>query len=231
MRPTRIRDNVMRKILLFLGVFLLIFSACEKKEETHNKEETYNFKSSGIYNGYDYVDLGLSVKWAAYNVGATKPEEYGDYFAWGEVRSKEVYNWYTYKFLVERYPLTLSKYQGEDDVILEFVDDAATVNWGEGWRVPTYEELDELKTKCVWSFIKLNGISGYKVIGPNANSIFLPVSGCMEGESLIGVGVRGNYWSSLSRDCLAYYVSFTQKEIIWFGCGIYYGFSVRAVCE
>ena len=154
--------------------------------------------------GYEYVDLGLpsGLKWATCNVGATKPEEYGDYFAWGEVKPKGYYDWATYKHGIDNYNLTKycnnSNY-GKDgfidyDVILDPEDDAATVNWGKTWRMPTKAEQDELRNNCKWICTIQNGVDGYKVTGPNGNSIFLPSTGYMDEGTLNSAGAA--YWSS-----------------------------------
>ena len=134
----------------------------------------------------ELVDLGLSVKWAACNVGATQPHEYGDYFAWGETSAKNCYD------------KTNSKTYGKsmDDISGNASYDAARANWGGSWRVPTKSEMEELVKKCYWKRIVLSGINGYKVIGPNGNSIFLPFTGHYEGMSLKDVGTHGCYWSS-----------------------------------
>ena len=194
-----------------------------------------------IISGAQAVDLGLSVKWASCNVGATKPEEYGDYFAWGEVKPKKLYSWETYKYCNGSYN-TLTKYNSDsrygrvdNKSTLEAQDDAATVNWGGEWRMPTKEEQYELRTKCTWVWTTLNGVNGYKVIGSNGNSIFLPAAGCMYRRSLSNAGSRGFYWSSsLYTDypSNAYYVFFLSDHVLWI---IFNnrdsGQSVRPVCQ
>ena len=192
-----------------------------------------------IISGPQAVDLGLSVKWASCNVGATKPEEYGDYFAWGEVKPKGVYSWKTYKYSKGPYN-TLTKYNPyssygrvDNKSTLEAQDDAATVNWDGAWRMPTKEEQDELRTKCKSVWTKLNGVNGYKVIGPNGNSIFLPAAGFMIGSGLCGAGSSGYYWSSsLNADdpSDAYFVYFLSVYVYWSRNPRYYGQSVRPVC-
>lgn len=130
-----------------------------------------NVKNRGFHSGHEYVDLGLSsgTLWATCNVGATKPEDVGDYFAWGETRPKEEYNWETYKWCKGRYD-TQTKYCTDSDhgtvdnkSILELSDDAANVNWGGDWRMPTKEELDELHTECTWTWTTQNGVKGCKI--------------------------------------------------------------------
>lgn len=155
-------------------------------------------------NGHEYVDLGLSVKWATCNVGATTPEEYGDYFAWGEVEPKEVYDWTTYKWC-NGSSNTLTKYNNkssygtvDNKTTLELSDDAATTSWGGSWRMPTDTELTELREQCTWTWTTENGVNGYKVTSKgNSNSIFLPAAGFYQGDSLNHIGKYGLYWSSL----------------------------------
>ncbi len=165
---------------------------------------------------YESVDLGLSVKWATFNVGATKPEEYGDYFAWGEVEPKDDYSWNTYIYYDGS---NLIKYTSNDSkIVLDPEDDAATMNWGGTWRMPTKAEQDELSTKCTWDRTTQNGVDGYKVTGPNGNSIFLPAAGYMFGGTLNGAGSNGYYWSgSLGTDdpSRAYYLYFYLGNVRW----------------
>ena len=144
-----------------------------------------------------YVDLGLSVKWATFNVGATSPEDYGDYFAWGETSTKETYDY-------DNCPtdgLDILQLQArgyidsEGNLTAQY--DAATANWGGSWRMPTKAEMQELIDKCNWKWTTQNGVEGYKVTGPNGNSIFLPAAGCRLGSSLSSYAGRyGFYWSS-----------------------------------
>lgn len=193
--------------------------------------------------GHKYVDLGLpsGLKWATCNVGATKPEEYGDYFAWGEVKRKTEYNWSTYKYVEKDGKLTKycsdSSY-GKDGftdskIVLDPEDDAATVNWGGNWRMPTYKEMGELIEKCTWIWTTQNGVRGYKVVGPNGNSIFLPAAGFRSGTSLLSAGSYGDYWSSSlysSNPRYAYRVYFSSSCMYRDFSDRYYGFVVRPVC-
>lgn len=163
----------------------------------------------------EYVDLGLpsGVKWAIFNVGATKPEEYGDYFAWGETEPKELYDESTYS---------------------EKEEDAATANWGSEWRMPTQAEQDELRTECSWTWMTENDVNGYKVVGPNGNSIFLPAAGYCSGSSLYNVGHKGFYWASslyMGNTSYAYYLSFTYNDVSRYSNDRCYGQSVRPVYD
>ena len=137
------------------------------------------------------IDLGLSVKWASCNVGATAPEEYGGYYAWGETEEKRDYSWKNYKYS-NGDPMTDDSGIGE---LENSDDDVATVKWGGSWRMPTTEEQDELRYNCTWTGAVLNGVNGYRVTGPNGNSIFLPAAGYCDGTEVYGQGSYGGYWS------------------------------------
>ena len=162
------------------------------------------FKTLGeSENGYGYVDLGLSsgLKWAACNVGAITPEEYGNYYAWGETTPKTAYTWRTYKWGNASYN-AITKYCTDSDygtvdnkTVLDPEDDAAVVNMGGSWRMPTFNELNELKTKCTWTWTTQNSKKGYLVTSKtNGNSIFLPAAGCHYDGDLYGY--PNGYWSS-----------------------------------
>ena len=192
---------------------------------------------------HEWVDLGLpsGTLWATCNVGASAPEDYGDYFAWGETAPKDYYEWSTYKWCNgDRY--TMTKYCADSDhgyngfvdnkTELDPEDDAAYVNWGPQWRMPTREQQDELREKCTWTFLTRNGVKGRLVIGPNGNSIFLPFAGAREGESLHDAGSCGYNWSRSLRPNLsfsAYYLRFTSGYVQWNDYPRYYGLVVRAV--
>ena len=150
------------------------------------------------------VDLGLSVKWASCNIGASKPEEYGCYYAWGEIETKIIYNWSTYKWCDQRSD-RLTKYNTsqsrgfviDDKVELDESDDVAHIKLGGEWRIPTEKELKELKDNCIWTWTTRNGVYGYNVASKtNSNSIFLPASGGKDQDELYHAGQAGSYWSS-----------------------------------
>lgn len=160
----------------------------------------------GEVNGHKYVDLGLSVKWATCNVGANKPEEPGDYFAWGETMPKDYYDWSNYKWCAGDYD-ELTKYCDKSSYsydyfsidkiyVLQLSDDAARVNWGGNWRMPLKSEFDELYNSCTWTSTTQNGTAGYLVTGKNGNSIFLPKAGYKDQGSLTDLGSNDYYWSS-----------------------------------
>ena len=173
-----------------------------------------------IENGYKCVDLGLSVRWATCNIGANYPEEYGDYFAWGEVKPKTEY--------------TQSNYSNVTNEDSPSSTDAATTHWGGNWHTPTDAEWAELCEKCTWERTILSGVKGYKVISNiNGNSIFLPMGGFREGNSLNETRSSGCYWSSslYSTNPLAYGVLLSDKGIGRRVYNRYYGFSIRPVCQ
>lgn len=119
------------------------------------------------------VDLGLSVRWASHNLGATAPHEFGGYYAWGENTEKLSYeqrNFWLYDAETQKTTFPESEIRGTEH-------DAAHVSWGGGWRLPSAAEIDELVEKCTAEWTELNGIEGYKMTGPNGNSIFLPKTG------------------------------------------------------
>ncbi|MBQ9363643.1 MAG: hypothetical protein IJT97_09545, partial [Bacteroidaceae bacterium] len=194
---------------------------------------------------YEAVDLGLSVKWATMNVGASSPEEYGDYFAWGETEPKDNYDWSTYKWCNGSYN-TQTKYCTKsslgtvhDKTLLELEDDAAHAIWGGSWRMPTDEEWIELQTNCILEWTSQNGVWGCKVTAFNGNSIFLPGAGyrCDTGFKL--VGGLGQYWSSSLYADYPIYVQHSgfdsysgyYDEICNGNTYRYYGLSVRAVSD
>ena len=175
-------------------------------------------KPTGTVKGYGYVDLGLSVKWATHNIGAETPEEFGDYYAWGEIRTKNKYDWQTYKFAIIPDPRFLDGFSKYDvkfpegrlfilqsealnlETKLESTDDAAHQIWGGSWRMPTHDEWLELKKKCLWIWTSINGHSGYRIISKkNGKSIFLPASGHIHStfdDNNNRFGECGYYWSS-----------------------------------
>lgn len=175
------------------------------------------------------VDLGLSVKWAAYNIGATSPEEYGDYYAWGEVESKIDYTEKTYQFYrADKYNYILP--DGLSDISATKYD-AATANWGNGWRMPTKLEIMELCEKTTIVYVNYNNIKGNRFIGPNGNSIFLPNAGYRDEYGLIDAGVAGQYWSSSVNESNKNY-SYTMIPSYYNKVKINYrscGLSIRAV--
>lgn len=180
------------------------------------------------------VDLGLSVKWANFNIGAFDPTHYGDYFAWGETEPKETYSWATYKWC-DGTEGNMTKYNSADGkTILEPADDAAQVHWGGKWRMPTEEEQQELIDRCRWERITLNGVAGYKVIGPNGNSIFIPIAGAYNSfdNQLNSVGSIGwIYSSTIATEIRAYEIHIEEGGIQQRNCSRCVGLTIRPVYD
>ena len=165
----------------------------------------------------EYVDLGLpsGLKWAKCNLGASKPSESGDYYAWGETAPKAEYTWATYKWMqagqsdwkyITKYTFadgvtegiwydSSGNFIGDNLTTLRPADDAATQQLGSPWRMPTVDEIEELITKCTWTWTTQDGVNGYQVDGPNGNAIFLPASGSLLYSSIAYAGSTGRYWS------------------------------------
>ena len=141
---------------------------------------------------YKKVDLGLSVCWAEHNIGASSPEKYGDYFAWGETEPKSNYTAETNKY----YDKTKKTYIDIGKDISGTKYDVARAQWGGNWRMPRLEEIKELIDKCSWQWTELKGINGYKVTGPNGNSIFLPAAGYRRGGDVYCCSTIGYFWSA-----------------------------------
>ena len=203
------------------------------------------------------VDLGIEMTradgttyklyWAECNLGAEKPEDYGDYYAWGETETKEDYSWSTYKYanggynkLTKYCPSDRAKYWDgagapDNKTVLEPEDDVAHVKLGGNWRMPTDEEWTEIRTKCTWTWTTQNGVNGRLVTASNGNSIFLPAAGNRYGSSRDEVGSHGYYWSSslytdLPND--AWRVYFFDGDVCrYYSYGRYFGFSIRPVSE
>ena len=174
------------------------------------------------------VDLGLSVLWADRNVGASSPGDYGSYYAWGETSTKNDYSWGTYQYYDG------SNWTNIGSNISGSRYDVARQRWGGGWKLPTKSQWEELINRCTWTWTTQGGHSGYKVTGPNGNSIFLPAAGCRDGTSSYGVGSFGDYWSSTlleSSTDYAWYLHFNSGIHGMYGNYRNYGHTVRPVTE
>lgn len=235
MRINRLFANVAGKALALATVMMtmcVVFTACSKDNED---------PKPGSDTG-KYVDLGLpsGLKWATCNLGATKPEEYGDYYAWGETTIKNKYEWNTYKWCkgseksMTKY-CTDSKYGyngfADGKTALEAEDDVATAKLGAPWRMPTGDEIKELLDKCTWEWTQLNGVKGYKGTGPNGKFIFLPAAGFRSGADLVLAGSWGYFWSSslYSDDSARTRILGFNPNIHDWGSLRFFGFSVRPV--
>lgn len=219
----------------------------------NDDDEVGNTSHASDTRGHDYVDLGLpsGLKWATMNLGAKSPEDYGDYFAWGETKKKDYYDWQSYKWCTSdgtENHTRMTKYCSHSEygtvdnkIVLEPNDDAAHVVWGGDWRMPTREEMVELREKCTWEWTSLNRVNGYKVTGPNGKSIFLPAASAMYKDIAAPLaGTNGDYWTSSVNpdfnslthgDFIAFCLYTTPREY-YVGCaGRGNGDSVRAVCK
>lgn len=240
----------MKKFLLIGFYSLLLLVSCEGNNEPNNNpssnnnqnQENYdnNIKLENYENGHEYVDLGLpsGILWATKNVGSSSPEGFGNYFAWGETEYKVSYEESTYKWgLYKHYEkYCTSDFYGEIDnkTILELNDDAAYINWGGNWRIPTFKEYEELINCCTWIWgtkVTNEGlnINGYIITGPSGKSIFLPASGERPNNNYDGL--TGSYWSCElgSDDYRAKVITFDSKGKELDQHSRYYGYSIRPV--
>lgn len=210
------------------------------------------------YGEPEYVDLGLSVKWATFNIGASDPSEVGTYFAWGEVEfdPERSYTKASYKFQdpgfaadLDNFVDYMTKYCNTTDLgspdykyVLEPEDDAANVKWGDGWRMPTASEMNEL-LQCEWTRLEADdedneyGIMGYRVTGNTGNSIFIPAGGYYYAKNSYYMGQELHYWTSSVYDSSCIYANGLQvskygtktPEVTF--CGRYMAYPVRPVHE
>ena len=167
----------MKKFYLLLALFGVLTAGCSELgidlDNLLNKggnDEVVNKITKNVSSDMA-VDLGLSVKWSPYNIGANSPEEYGNYYSWGETAPKA-------KYVKDGYS---AGYEVLDDISGNPKYDAATANWGEGWRMPTQAEYIELLQSCSLQWTKQNNVSGIKITGTTGNSIFIPAAGCLVG--------------------------------------------------
>lgn len=206
----------MKRMILFAAALLLVTGIGwnqkavkqikrEKTEKVLSSKSGKNVKtrsktnlkkqSDGVINGHDYVDLGLpsGTKWATCNIGSSSPEKFGNYYAWGETDAKDRYDGNNYQ--VDGHRSELKKARIIDEAgNLRISNDIASIVWGSPWRLPTKDEIMELKEMCKWTPTVRNGISGLLVTGPNGHTIFLPKAGWKEGKRLVNQG--GTYWSA-----------------------------------
>lgn len=226
------KNNYMQKFffLLMMGFSLCAVQACSGDDDESRVLDNGNF----LVSGHEAVDLGLSVKWATCNVGASSPEDYGGYYAWGEtevMKEKDSYKWYKKNDLWDE----VIKYDENKDgkTVLDPSDDVATVNWGIKWRMPTKKEIDELINKCAWIGTTRNNVEGCVIFGPSGRSIFLPAAS--ERFDVYFQGEHGYYYSAT----LSENDSFRAYTLFFFNDGDSYlheesrthGFSVRPVTE
>ena len=192
-------------------------------------------------DNHEYVDLGLpsGTLWATCNIGANSPEQYGDYFAWGETAPKDYYDWSTYKWCngtwdsLTKY--NIQNYYGTVDnkEELEPADDAAQANWGLSWQMPTMAQQEELHEHCNWQWTTMNGVNGYLGTGPSGKTLFLPAAGYKEGTRIVTEGTFGYYWSHslyYGMSLYAYYqLFFSGSSPSWNKQERSFGLSIRPV--
>ena len=172
------------------------------------------------------VDLGLSVRWANCNVGATKPTESGAFFAWGETSEKEIYDWDSY---------VDSDCTALRSSISGTLNDAAYVAWGDQWRLPSLVEMQELCDRCTWTWCDEDGVTGCRVTGPSGASIFLPAAGVRQGGTGYLSNSYGSYLSGNADATNCYYARslvFYKDASHWIDTSLRdYGQVARAVCS
>lgn len=200
-------------ILWTMTVASLSLGGCDK-EEPQVEDIPFQNNSYPSPKEDEAVDLGLSVFWAPYNVGASKSTEYGNYYAWGEIEPKVKYSFDTYKLD----PFWSANVTGTSS-------DVAHVKWGGKWRIPTIEETVELVTKCKWVEKKVDGVYGMEITGPSGNSIFLPAAGRCVDSNIEDKNHMGHYWQGTATaytdiENMYYY---DLNQVIW-------GLSIRPVC-
>lgn len=246
----------MRKLIISLGVFVATVSGLLAQNKM-----LVNLKSGTIV-GYtvtdvesvtweigeqhEYVDLGLpsGLKWATCNVGASAPEEYGDYYAWGETVTKTNYSISTYEHYKIETSTDADGFEIEEHILINLGDisgteyDVAHQKWGGSWRMPTQNEFQELYDYCTWTWGTNNSVRGYKVTGTNGNWIFLPAAGYRSDTFLYCDGSYGYYWSSTpcrysSFPNCVYNLDFSNGYVnpSVFSTGRCNGLSVRPVTE
>ena len=192
------------------------------------------YVNSGTENEHNWVDLGLSIKWATMNIGANTPEEEGYYFSWGEVEAKNYFSWGTYKYC-NGSETSLTKYCSDtyygivdNKMVLDSNDDAASVNWGGDWRMPTIDEIQELLTKCTWDRITQNGQDCWKAIGTNGNCLILPCTSVISNGDYYNTYRFAYYWTKNCDNTDAYALRLSNRTIeTW---DRYVGIPIRPVC-
>jgi len=226
--------------MIFALVAMVFVAVCNNspKNNAGNVENgtRENDTLTGELNGHRWVDLGLpsGALWSTCNVGADRPEAYGNLYAWAETKTKKEYYFGTYKYVDDQNSVT--KYNKSDFIdMLQPVDDAATANWGYGWRTPQEEEMRELVENCTHEWTTQNGVKGCIFKAKNGNQIFLPAAGNIcDGSELDGAGYIGFYWtSSIGPEYpdYAWYLFFASDAFeLTHSYARCCGFSVRPIC-
>ena len=238
----------MKRLFLLISLCVATIALAQTIYVYQDCDKNVQPATSGVLDGHEWVDLGLpsGTLWATCNVGASTPEENGKYFAWGETSPKSKYSWSTYKYGTAENQLTKYCTQSnygkngftDNKTVLDAEDDAATANWGNGWRMPTKGELDELCNNCSSVWTTQGGKKGRLLAGPNGNTLFLPAAGYYLEGSLYDAGSEGYYWSNSlgGNPDRAYYLVFDWDDSYTnviaynhFNAGRFNGQSVRPV--
>ena len=214
-------------------------SGTQNRRSSHNRSGNQNRSSrqnrSGSQNRASLcpdnkhphmIDLGLpsGTKWACCNVDASKPEDYGGYYYWGETTTKSKNEWETYKY----------EYRDFGESICGTQYDVAHMKWGGSWQMPSFNQIEELLAECKSKWTTVNGVKGHRFTGPNGGSIFLPASGGRDITGLDGRGRYGNYWSGTQEDFydrFAYILNLVSDGALWRGGDRGLGFPVRPVAK
>ena len=201
---------------------------------SYGRELCFTTEEHTYHRDHEYIDLGLSVKWAIENLGESLPGKSGDYYAWGETKTKTDYSWSTYQYgsssSLTKYNDDPEKGKVDNKTQLELSDDAANAVWGGDWRMPTSKELAELYKNCDWTYIADQ--QGFRVTSRiNGKSIFLPMGGCMSGTSIFEPGKHAYYWTNTLSDdpSLVHVLYFNNKGYKDVTSPRYYGCFIRPV--
>lgn len=232
-------QRIVKALAAVMLLTVMFTMGCAPEEDPYN-----GGNNNGDAETHEYVDLNLpsGTLWATCNLGADTPEGYGDYFAWGETQSKTSYDWSTYKYckggfdqLIKYCNASNYGYHGFKDDLSSLLpeDDAATVNWGNDWCMPTTAQWGELYQNTTNNWTTQNGVNGILFTASNGNSLFLPAAGFRSDDDLNYVGAIGYYWSSIlcpSPPCTAWYFDFVSySHSLDYGILRNCGQSVRAV--
>ncbi len=217
----------MKKLLFVITMIVSVsMLSCNPQDEDDDKNIDEISKATGEINGYGYVDLGLpsGTKWATCNIGALSYEDYGNYYAWGEIETKTEYT--------EENSLTWGV--NMTDISGNAKYDVARAEWGNSWRLPNKTELEELDVECTWVLFTKNNVNGYKVTGPNGNSIFIPIAGYFCDSTLYNAGIYSYLWSSTPHENsvdYSYSLEFKSgsRKVLW--GNRYDGYSIRPVTK
>lgn len=226
---------------LLLALVLMLTMGGDVLAQTKAEAQKPSTAPSGMSAGHAYVDLGLSVMWATVNIGGKNPEDYGDYYAWGETDIKSSYDKANYKYFVsarnakdaDGFPINVpDSYMELGDDISGSKYDVAHTKWGGTWRLPTQMEWQELNRECVWVWTTKFDVFGYKITGPNGNWIFLPAGGFRDGGMARSVTLHGYYWSGnvdVIKNRFAHSFDITSGRRVDFSSERVSGCSVRPV--